>query len=104
MMSRSSVCVVVKVELEMWPPSRSVGRGRHCLGYGLAATGAGNWSQAFTTSMLTVLRLISSTVALTAGSARVTGLGSSTSIVPNDSLVHTHFTKLCCVFDTLLSS
>ena len=56
--------------------TKSVGRG-----HGLATAGrgvvAGNGSQVFTTSMLTVLRLNSLTVALAAGSARVTGFGSS---------------------------
>ena len=44
------------------------------LGYGLAAAGVGNGSQVFTASILTVLRLISLTVALAACSARVTGI------------------------------
>ena len=43
------------------------------LGHRLAAAGAGNGSQVFVASMLTVLLLISLTVALAAGSARVNG-------------------------------
>ena len=76
MTSRSSACVVVE-ELELWPPSptvgrsvvgRSVGRGRLCWRHGLAAAGegVGDGSQVFTASMLTVLRLINLTVALAA--------------------------------------
>ena len=49
------------------------------LGNGLAAPGGGgDGSQGFTAPMLTVLRLINLTVALAAGSARVTGLDAST--------------------------
>ena len=50
------------------------------LGHGLAAAGegAGDGSQVFTASILTVLRLISLTVAFAAGSARATGLDAST--------------------------
>ena len=60
---------------------RQVGRSGKTLllGYGPAA--AGNGSQVFIASMLTVLRLISLTVALAAGSARVTALGASIYIV-----------------------
>ena len=58
----------------------SVGLGRHCCCWatGLQPWGeGGNGSQVFTASMLTVLRHISLTVALAAGSARVTGLDAS---------------------------
>ena len=48
------------------------------LGHGLAAAGACNGSYMFTASMLTVLWLISLTVALAAGSARATDLDAST--------------------------
>ena len=77
MTSRSYVRAVVE-ELELWPPSRSVGEdiataGSRASGRG----GASNGSQVYTASMLTVLQLISLTVALAAGSARVTGRGAS---------------------------
>ena len=60
--------------------TKSVGRGKTLLllGHGLAAAErAGNGSQVFTASMLTVLRVINLTVALAGGSARVTGHGAS---------------------------
>ena len=76
--SRSSVRVVV--EIELWPP-KSVGRSGEALlllDHGLAAArGAGNESRVITPSILTVIRLISLTVALAAGSARATGLDAS---------------------------
>ena len=43
------------------------------LGHGFVSVEAGNGSQVFTASMLTVLRLISLTAALAASSARVYG-------------------------------
>ena len=76
MTSRSYVCVVVG-ELELSNFGRQVGRS----GHGLAAAGGGYYGiQVFTASMFTVLKLISLTIALGSGSARVTGLGSSLSI------------------------
>ena len=56
--------------------TKSVGRGKTLLlDHGLAPVGgAGNGSQVFTASMLTVFRLFSLTVALAAGSACARGL------------------------------
>ena len=71
MMSRSSLSVVVSSNFD-----RQVGRwGKTMLllGHGLANAG-GNGSQVFAASMLTVLWLISLTVALAVSSARKTGL------------------------------
>ena len=52
------------------------------LGHGLAADGkAVNGSQVFAVSMLIILRFINLTVALAAGSARVTGLGANAYII-----------------------
>ena len=65
MTSRSSVCVVVK-ELKLWPPSRSVGEDIAAAGSRACGRGAGNGSQVFTASMLTVLRLLNLIVALAA--------------------------------------
>ena len=59
--------------------AKSVGRGRLCCWVtGLPPRGeAGNGSQVFTVSMLSVLWLISLTVALVADSARAAGLEAS---------------------------
>ena len=59
MTSRSSVYVVVE-EIELWPPSPSIGVIWACGRGG----GVGNGSQVLTESMLTVLRLISLSVGL----------------------------------------
>ena len=82
MKSRSSVCVVV-ASLNFDRQVGRLGNTLLLLGHRLAAAeGAGNESQVkFTASLLTVLRLISLTVALAEGSARVTGLNASTIII-----------------------
>ena len=63
--------------------TKSVGLGRHCCCWvtGLRPWESDNGSQVFTAYMFTVLRLISLTVALAAGSARVTGHGASKIII-----------------------
>ena len=74
----------------LWPSSNfdhKVGRSGKTLllllSHGLAASGVYKWESGlvFTASMLTFLRLISLTVALAAGSARVTAIGASTYIL-----------------------
>ena len=58
--------------------TKSVGKDTAAAGPWAFGRGVGgNGSQVFTASMLTVLRLLSSTVALAAGSARVTDLDAS---------------------------
>ena len=55
--------------------TKSVGWGRHCCCWVMGLRGEGaNGCRVFTASVLTVLRLISLTVALVAGPDRVTGL------------------------------
>ena len=71
--------------------AKSVGRRRHCCCWtsGLRLReGAGNGSQEFTASTLTVLRLIGLTVALASGSARLTGFDASTIICAHSVFQH----------------